>query len=502
MRSPAITRPGGIAEQGARALADRALAATGKAGPGSTRARASAGHPAKRCAPDGGAVPANGGRPLDSSVRTEMEGAFGHDFTGVRVHSGHEASELAQALGARAYSLGRDIVLGRGESVNGPTGRNLLAHELAHVVQYDTSGRVIVARQESPRQDGRTDAQIRSELEKRTGKTFAQLVLALGRGPLDPSRISPRDLEKELERNGTLSHVEMDTKEPVVIDNVLVPHPYQENRFVSEGKIGPASKIDADKAAGEQTVRDTFVSGMATGLAGMKPGSASEGLVKPAPIARGARGAPQTRYVRVSNPRLVARYEQLANERLPGVINQTLAAERATPGRARLAALGTDFDALRAEVGDATKLSPQQRDRANTILREARDLARNDFSGLQGKAMRRLRADPALQAVENQLAAAGDARINPTGTLQVKVLRADGTEVFEPLNLEHRVRVSDNPWLAKGSQNVILTDAPQNQQYLEALRKQGSVWPTDPVEAFVVRHQLNDEAVNFAPGTR
>ncbi|MEH6373202.1 DUF4157 domain-containing protein [Streptomyces sp. KLMMK] len=476
---------------------------------GSTRTRAPAGHPVERHTPDRGVVPANRGvvpancgRSLDPSVRTEMEGAFGHDFSGVRVHSGHEASELARALGARAYSFGRDIVLGRGVSVHGPAGRRLLAHELAHVVQYDASGRVIVARQESPERDGRTDSQVRSELEKRTGKTFAQLVLELGRGPMDPSRIPPRDLERELERNGTLPHREADTKEPVVIDNVLVPHPYQENRFISEGRVGPESKIEAEKEAGQQTVRDTFVSGMAKGLAGMKPGSASKGLVKPAPEVRGARGAPQTRYIRVSNPGLVARYEQLANERLPGVINQTLAAERATPGRARLATLSTDFAALRAEVGDAPNLSPQQRARGNAILREARDLARNDFGGLQGKVMRRLRADPALQAVENQLAAAGDARLNPTGTLQIKVIRANGTEAFEPLNLEHRIRLSDNPWLAKGNQNVILTDAPQNQQYLEALRKQGSVWPTDPVEAFVVRHQLNDEGVSFAPGTR
>lgn len=79
-----------------------------------------------------------------------MEGAFGHDFSGVRVHSGKEASELARVLGARAYSFGRDIVVARGESVHGPAGRRLLAHELAHVVQYDASGRAIVARQERP----------------------------------------------------------------------------------------------------------------------------------------------------------------------------------------------------------------------------------------------------------------------------------------------------------------------------------------------------------------
>lgn len=211
---------------------------------------------------------------------------------------------------------------------------------------------------------------------------------------------------------------------------------------------------------------------------------------------------PQTRNVRVANPELVARYEQAANERLPSMVEATIAAERATPGRARLDQLGTDFDGLRAEVGDAPSLTPQQRARADAILREARDLARTDFGNLQGKVMKRLRADPVLQAIEAQLVAAGDAQSNPTGTLRIKVVKADGTEGFEPFNLEHRIRLSDNPWMAKGTRNIILTDAPQNQQYLEALRQQGSVWPTDAIERFVVRFRLNDQGVDFAPGTR
>ena len=64
------------------------------------------------------------------------------------------------------------------------------------------------------------------------------------------------------------------------------------------------------------------------------------------------------------------------------------------------------------------------------------------------------------------------------------------------------MRLSDNPWLAKQNRNILLTDAPQNQQYLEGLRQQGSVWPSDPVETFVVRHQLNDEGIDFSPATR
>jgi hypothetical protein len=116
--------------------------------------------------------------------------------------------------------------------------------------------------------------------------------------------------------------------------------------------------------------------------------------------------------------------------------------------------------------------------------------------------MTRLRTDAVLQQIENQLVAAGDAQANPTGTLRIKVVRAEGTEAFEPFNIEHKVRLSDNPWLAKSIRNLIFTDAPQNQQYLEALPPAGSVWPTDAVEGFVVQHGLNDEGINFAPRTR
>ncbi|WP_443057849.1 eCIS core domain-containing protein [Streptomyces sp. KLMMK] len=116
------------------------------------------GHPPKRVlqgqggqgATEGGVVPSTGGRPLDSVVRADMEQAFRHDFSRVRVHSGDEASSMARSLTARAYCYGHDIVFGHGESVLGPAGRRLLAHELAHVVQYDVSGRAVIARQTGP----------------------------------------------------------------------------------------------------------------------------------------------------------------------------------------------------------------------------------------------------------------------------------------------------------------------------------------------------------------
>jgi outer membrane protein OmpA-like peptidoglycan-associated protein len=76
------------------------------------------------------------GRPLESAVRLPMEAALGYDFARVRVHDGGEAAGSARALGAAAYARGRDVVFGAGRYQPGtPSGRRLIAHELAHVVQ-------------------------------------------------------------------------------------------------------------------------------------------------------------------------------------------------------------------------------------------------------------------------------------------------------------------------------------------------------------------------------
>jgi hypothetical protein len=80
-------------------------------------------------------VIARPGRSLDHGLRRDMEGALGHDFSGVRVHSDAPAAASARSINAAAYTVGNNIVLGQGTSLGGTGGRKLLAHELTHVVQ-------------------------------------------------------------------------------------------------------------------------------------------------------------------------------------------------------------------------------------------------------------------------------------------------------------------------------------------------------------------------------
>ena len=76
------------------------------------------------------------GRPLDAATRNFMEPRFGHDFSNVRVHTGDKASESAKAVGALAYTVGRDIAFAAGQyNTASSAGNKLLAHELAHTVQ-------------------------------------------------------------------------------------------------------------------------------------------------------------------------------------------------------------------------------------------------------------------------------------------------------------------------------------------------------------------------------
>lgn len=76
------------------------------------------------------------GHPLDAATRGFMEARFGHDFSRVRVHTDDKAAASAQAVSARAYTVGAHVVFGAGQyTPTGYAGRRLLAHELTHVVQ-------------------------------------------------------------------------------------------------------------------------------------------------------------------------------------------------------------------------------------------------------------------------------------------------------------------------------------------------------------------------------
>lgn len=81
------------------------------------------------------------GRALDAETRAFFEPRFEHDFSHVRLHTSESAAQSARALDARAYTAGSNIVFGDGKYAPETTeGKELLAHELTHVIQQGSVG--------------------------------------------------------------------------------------------------------------------------------------------------------------------------------------------------------------------------------------------------------------------------------------------------------------------------------------------------------------------------
>ncbi len=91
------------------------------------------------------------GQPLDAVTRTFFEPRFGHDFSGVRIHTGPRATASAHSINALAYTVGSDIVFGAGQfSPQTAQGQRLLAHELTHVLQQRSARAATIRRQSGP----------------------------------------------------------------------------------------------------------------------------------------------------------------------------------------------------------------------------------------------------------------------------------------------------------------------------------------------------------------
>ena len=92
-----------------------------------------------------------GGKSLPETSKRRFESALGRDFGSVRVHDDRDADRSARRLGARAYTVGEDLIFRSGQyAPETERGGFLLAHELVHVVQQSGGGRETIRRDEDP----------------------------------------------------------------------------------------------------------------------------------------------------------------------------------------------------------------------------------------------------------------------------------------------------------------------------------------------------------------
>jgi hypothetical protein len=82
------------------------------------------------------------GRALRPDVLSSVDRHFGWDFSAVRILQDRESAAQAEAAGARALTAGEDIaVAGPSGDIEADTNRDLLHHELTHVVQQSPDRR-------------------------------------------------------------------------------------------------------------------------------------------------------------------------------------------------------------------------------------------------------------------------------------------------------------------------------------------------------------------------
>ena len=139
------------------------------------------------------------GQSLPVSVRQDYERGLDTDLAAVRVHTDHRADALNLRLRSDACTAGTDIFFRRGEyDPTTEAGREILAHELVHVVQQgaDADGGTLIQR--GPKRPARRG---KTSIPKRKKNTATKITLTLtpttkrsrrsGRGRPGPSGRRP-----------------------------------------------------------------------------------------------------------------------------------------------------------------------------------------------------------------------------------------------------------------------------------------------------------------------
>ena len=92
-----------------------------------------------------------GGEPLPKKEKSFFEQKMGYDFSKVTLHKDEAANASAKDLQAKAYTHGNDIVFGANEYKPETTeGKQLIAHELTHVVQQQSAAGAIQREEQKP----------------------------------------------------------------------------------------------------------------------------------------------------------------------------------------------------------------------------------------------------------------------------------------------------------------------------------------------------------------
>ncbi len=156
------------------------------------------------------------GKPLTGDLAQDFSSHLGSDLSGVRVHTGAEADDLAQAVDAVAFTTGQDIFFSAGSfAPESDSGRHLLAHEVAHTVQQAQGP---VAGTEAP---GGISVSQPSDAFEQAAEATAQAMSSGSDGPVAAPPLAPRPGPAE----PTLQRAPEPSAEPVPLEDKPAEEP-------------------------------------------------------------------------------------------------------------------------------------------------------------------------------------------------------------------------------------------------------------------------------------
>jgi hypothetical protein len=210
-----------------------------------------------------------------------MEPRFGHDFSRVRVHTDARAARSARAVSALAYTVGQDVVFAAGKYAPASTvGRELLAHELTHVVQQSSGPssahpRIIPERHPSEREADDLARKVAAEGRVRAIPVRQQSGIALHRLAAPPVAPTPAQIEEmralfqqvnALVRSGALGAEELAAissataeAEAAIVTAGEVAAAGATATAIGEGALGTATVLAADDATGIGVADDVAI---------------------------------------------------------------------------------------------------------------------------------------------------------------------------------------------------------------------------------------------------
>jgi hypothetical protein len=177
------------------------------------------------------------GAPMAQRTRTTLEGHLGVDLSEVRIHEDSSARHSATAIKARAFTHGRDIWLGPGESQDD---LELMSHETTHVLQQDG---IVRRKPVEPADEEQTEERTEETTDQVTPDEAVPLVAGAVTEIAQPddAEVDERRTEETNADVGTQRPVEEAASVPAA-GSTVTPTPTEEERATPEARSAEVAK--------------------------------------------------------------------------------------------------------------------------------------------------------------------------------------------------------------------------------------------------------------------